>query len=323
MISFCSTRDPALLASAGEALEVGLASDGGLFIPQSFPTIDVAALPSESFQEMAKMWLHAWLKGTEFEKDISSVVDDALNFSVPIYRLDENTAVLELFHGPTLSFKDNGARTMARLLGQRLARTGGNRIILVATSGDTGSAVADGFAGIDGIQVVLLYPSGGVSEIQERQLIVERPNVQALRVKGSFDDCQQLVKGAFADPALVGIPLSTANSINIGRLLPQMLYYVWAVKHLQNNDIEFYVPSGNLGNMTAGVMTHLAGLSVHGLRAAHNANDFYPAFLLDPSTAFGSTIQTLSNAMDVGGPFKFRETAGFIESGQNASVNSG
>lgn len=125
MISFCSTRDPALLASAGEALEVGLASDGGLFIPQSFPTIDVAALPSESFQEMAKMWLHAWLKGTEFEKDISSVVDDALNFSVPIYRLDENTAVLELFHGPTLSFKDYGARTMARLLGQRLARTGG------------------------------------------------------------------------------------------------------------------------------------------------------------------------------------------------------
>jgi len=305
MISFCSTRDPALLASAGEALEVGLASDGGLFIPQSFPTIDVAALPSESFQEMAKMWLHAWLKGTEFEKDISSVVDDALNFSVPIYRLDENTAVLELFHGPTLSFKDYGARTMARLLGQRLARTGGNRIILVATSGDTGSAVADGFAGIDGIQVVLLYPSGGVSEIQERQLIVERPNVQALRVKGSFDDCQQLVKGAFADPALVGIPLSTANSINIGRLLPQMLYYVWAVKHLQNNDIEFYVPSGNLGNMTAGVMTHLAGLSVHGLRAAHNANDFYPAFLLDPSTAFGSTIQTLSNAMDVGAPSKF------------------
>lgn len=314
MISFCSTRNPSLVASAGEVLELGLAPDGGLFVPRSIPRIDIATLPTASFQEMSKAWMHAWLKDTEFEDDLASVVEDALDFPVPLVHLDERTVVLELFHGPTLSFKDFGARTMARLLGRRLGRTGGNRVILVATSGDTGSAVADGFAGIEGIRVVLLYPGGGVSETQERQLIVERPNVQAVRVKGTFDDCQRLVKGVFADPSLSGIPLSTANSINMGRLLPQMLYYVWAVKTLQDNDIEFVVPSGNLGNLTAGVMAHLAGLPVHGFLAAHNANDFFPSFLLDSDKKFGSTIQTLSNAMDVGAPSNFERLQVLLES---------
>ena len=219
---------------------------------------------------------------------------------MPLAGAWDGVFVLELFHGPTLSFKDVGARTMARLLGHTL---GGETVtILAATSGDTGSAVADGFAGVEGVRVVLLYPKGQVSAVQERQLIVARANVQALAVEGTFDDCQRLVKAAFTETQPGGTRLSSANSINVGRLLPQMLYYAWAVRQGGFDDVVFCVPSGNLGNLTAGMLAMRAGLPVRRFLAAHNANDGFPCFLEGGEAPAGASVRTLSNAMDVGVP---------------------
>jgi threonine synthase len=223
----------------------------------------------------------------------------------------ENLYVLELFHGPTLSFKDFGARTMARLMASILEKRGESLTILVATSGDTGSAVADGFAGLDAIDVVLLYPKGKVSEVQERQLIVERPGVEVYAVEGTFDDCQRMVKAAFVDEALDHLDLSSANSINIGRLLPQMLYYIWAVVQLGGRSTCFCVPSGNLGNLTGGVMAALSGLPVRQFIAAHNANNFFPLYLEGEREEFKDSVRTLSNAMDVGAPSNFERLTYF------------
>ncbi|NNF03832.1 MAG: threonine synthase, partial [Rhodothermales bacterium] len=213
--------------------------------------------------------------------------------------------VLELYHGPTLSFKDFGARTLARLLSHFVAGEDRELTILVATSGDTGSAVADGFAGVEGIRVVLLYPENQVSAVQESQLIVTRPNVYPLRVRGRFDDCQRMVKDAFSDDALADVPLSTANSINIGRLLPQMLYYAWTQVRLDTSDLTFCVPSGNLGNLTAGMWAASTGMPCRGFIAAHNRNDFFPEFLSGSDASFRPSVQTPSNAMDVGAPSNF------------------
>ena len=226
---------------------------------------------------------------------------------MPLKELEAGLWVLELFHGPTLSFKDFGARTMARLMQHFLNRRGETRTILVATSGDTGSAVADGFAGMDNIEVVLLYPAGKVSEVQERQLIMKRDGVRSFKVEGDFDDCQRLVKQAFVDPALAHLPLSSANSINIGRLLPQSLYYLWASKETGLEAPNFCVPSGNLGNLTGGVFASLMGQSVQRFLVAHNVNRYFPDFLSSAAEAFGfpATIPTLSNAMDVGSPSNF------------------
>jgi threonine synthase len=305
-----STRGADRNRSLGEVIEAGLSSDGGLFLPRNMPHVDAGSLSTQSFLDLSLGIMEHWLDGSEYRETWQDILRDALSFPVPIIPLSEDVFVCELFHGPTLSFKDFGARTMARLLGDRLARTGEERVILVATSGDTGSAVADGFAGIEGIHVVLLFPGGGVSEVQERQLVVERPGVHPFRVDGSFDDCQQLVKAAFHHPAWASIPLSTANSINIGRLLPQMLYYWWAVLNLTRvlgvpGKPFVCVPSGNLGNLTAGVMAHLSGMPVGGFRAAHNANDFFVRFLSNGEEDAAATIRTLSNAMDVGAPSNF------------------
>ena len=190
---------------------------------------------------------------------------------------------------------------MAFLLGERIRETGKSVTILVATSGDTGSAVADGLSGMEGVRVVLLFPASQTSRIQEQQLIVKRTGVLPLRVKGNFDDCQRLVKGAFEVQRLQDLNLSTANSINIGRLIPQMLYYVWAAKMLGTPHISFVVPSGNLGNLTAGVMAHLSGMPVSQFVTAHNSNDFFSRYLSDQT----ASIRTLSNAMDVGSPSNY------------------
>ncbi len=315
-----STRGVDTNRSLGEAIEAGLASDGGLFLPRTMPYVDADSLSTQSFRDMSLGIMKHWLEGSEYRDSWQDILTDALSFPVPIVPLSEELFVCELFHGPTLSFKDFGARTMAQLLGDRLARTGEERVILVATSGDTGSAVADGFAGIEGIHVVLLFPSGGVSEVQERQLVVERPGVHPFRVEGSFDDCQRLVKAAFHHPAWSSIPLSTANSINIGRLLPQMLYYWWAVLNLPRGlgipgKPFVCVPSGNLGNLTAGVMAHLSGMPVGGFRAAHNANDFFVRFLSNGEADTAATIRTLSNAMDVGAPSNFERLMALLPDG--------
>jgi len=305
-IRFVSTRGKAPALTFDEALLQGLASDGGLYIPERVPQLPSTVWrAARSFPEMAAEVLARWLQGVFPEETVSRVTAEALSFPVPLVPLGDGLYVLELFHGPTLSFKDFGARTMARFAREVLRRRDERLLVLVATSGDTGSAVADGFAGLERVQVGLLYPYGQVSPVQERQLIVQRPGVQAFAVHGTFDDCQRLVKSAFADPDFSRVRLSSANSINVGRLLPQMLYYIWAVAEGGFDEVVFCVPSGNLGNLTGGVLAALSGLPVRRFIAAHNANDFFPRFLAGEGPAFGPSRRTLSNAMDVGAPSNF------------------
>ncbi|MDZ7705930.1 MAG: threonine synthase [Trueperaceae bacterium] len=305
---YYSTRDAAKTqVSFEEALLAGLAPDGGLYVPTTVPEVpDADWRDAATFDDLAVNVLGHWLAGEIGAATLANLVRDALDFPVPVVLLGDDVGVLELFHGPTLSFKDFGARTMARLMSHFLARRGERLTILVATSGDTGSAVADGFAGQDNIDVVLLYPKGKVSDVQERQLIVARPGVRAFAVEGSFDDCQRLVKAAFVDPELAHLPLSSANSINIGRLLPQSLYYLWAARSYETAPL-ICVPSGNLGNLTGGVLASRMGLGVPRFLVAHNANDFFPRYLdaRAEAYAFRDTVATLSNAMDVGAPSNF------------------
>ena len=290
----------------------GLAPDGGLYVPDRVPPLPEGWREASSLGDLGARVLPRWIDDLPADR-VAAIARDALDFDTPVVPLSDDRFVLELFHGPTLSFKDVGARTMARLMNAALERRDGRALILVATSGDTGSAVADGFAGMERIEVVLLYPKGRVSEVQERQLIVARPNVRAFAVEGAFDDCQRMVKEAFVDPALAGLPLSSANSINIGRLLPQALYYVWAAIQLERAHgiaapgLRVCVPSGNLGNLTGGVLADRMGLGVGHFLAAHNANDFFPDYLAGRRSAFDfpSTRATHSNAMDVGAPSNF------------------
>ncbi|MCS7068624.1 MAG: threonine synthase [Meiothermus sp.] len=309
MIRYYSTRDPHKNpVRFEEALLKGLAPDGGLYVPDQIPRLEPALWQqARSIADVGVAVLGAWLKDEMPLADLEPILREALNFPCPLVKLSDDLYVLELFHGPTLSFKDFGARTMARLMQYFLRKRGERRIILVATSGDTGSAVADGFAGQDNIEVVLLYPKGKVSAVQERQLITRRPGVRSFAVEGSFDDCQRMVKEAFVDPELAHLPLSSANSINIGRLLPQALYYLWAARQLPAERVNFCVPSGNLGNLMGGVLAAWMGQPVHKFIAAHNANHFFPDFLQGKAEAYGfhPTIATLSNAMDVGSPSNF------------------
>ncbi|MEM1270801.1 MAG: threonine synthase, partial [Bacteroidota bacterium] len=307
--SFISTRAQGVAAENGAvgfttALLKGLAPDGGLFVPSSVPALPNGWSAAASLSEVATHALTAWL-GHEFEQEtIAGIAADALNFDTPVVHVADQLYVLELFHGPTLSFKDVGARTMARFMANALSGREEHVTILVATSGDTGSAVADGFAGQGNIDVVLLYPKGRVSEVQERQLIVERPNVRAFSVEGTFDDCQRMVKEAFADPRFERFNLSSANSINIGRLLPQMSYYLWAGIQLGEPAL-VCVPSGNLGNLTAGMLASDMGWTTNGFLAAHNANPFFPDVLAGHEERQRGTVQTASNAMDVGRPSNY------------------
>ncbi len=309
MISYYSTRDKNKnLVSFEEALLKGLAPDGGLFIPNSIPNIAAKAwLEASSLADIGFNVLGEWLKSEIEQPALEALVRDALNFDCPVKQLSDDLWVLELFHGPTLSFKDFGARTMARLMQYFLQKRDEKRLILVATSGDTGSAVADGFAGQDNIEVVLLYPKGKVSRVQERQLIVEREGVRSFAVEGNFDDCQRMVKEAFMDDSLSHLPLSSANSINIGRLLPQSLYYLWAVNRSGLTAPNVCVPSGNLGNLTGGIFASFVGQDIAKFIAAHNANHFFPDYLNATVDAFDfhSTLATVSNAMDVGSPSNF------------------
>lgn len=305
-----STRGGEVSISLEEALLKGLARDGGLYIPDAVPSLSsVNWRGSEQFSILAADILHLWLGEVLGRDEVSTLAAEAFNFDVPVVPLEgkawQGVYVLELFHGPTLSFKDFGARTMARLMSHFLRGRGESVTILVATSGDTGSAVADGFAGQDHIRVVLLYPQGQVSPVQERQLIIRRPGVFPFAVQGTFDDCQRMVKQAFVDADLSHVLLSSANSINIGRLIPQSLYYVWAVNRGSFEEVVFSVPSGNLGDLTGGVLAWLGGLPVRKFIAAHNANDFFPRYLSEGKEEYRDSARTLSNAMDVGVPSNY------------------
>ncbi|MEO0557035.1 MAG: threonine synthase [Bacteroidota bacterium] len=300
---FISTRGASPTVPFATALLDGLAPDGGLYVPTHIPPLASGWEHASSMAEIGAHVLRPWLANDFGTDRLDAIVADALSFPIPLVGLAEDgwdqISVLELFHGPTLSFKDVGARTMARLMAEVLDEP---ITILAATSGDTGSAVADGFAGVEGVRVVLLYPKGQVSAVQERQLVVERSGVQTLAVEGTFDDCQRLVKAAFQSPPK-GVRLSSANSINIGRLLPQMTYYAWALRQLESDESPIViVPSGNLGNLTAGVLMQLSGLPIRHFVAAHNANDGFPRFLTGGPPPEGISVRTLSNAMDVGTP---------------------
>mgnify|MGYP001409804305 CR=1 FL=1 len=291
--------------SFDDAMLAGLAPDGGLYWPTSIAPLPLGweSLPSPA--ALAQAVLPPYMGE-------AAAVAGGLDFAWPVTRLADDVFVLELFHGPTAAFKDVGARSLARAMDAALARRGERVTVLTATSGDTGSAVADAFAGLERVRVAVLYPSGGVSPVQEAQLTAARPGVRTFAVAGTFDDCQRLVKAAFSDAELAGVRLSSANSINVGRLLPQLLYYLWGTARAwealgRREPLEVVVPSGNLGNLTAGLLAAEAGLSVAGFLAAHNRNDYFPRHLAGAAAAyaFSGSVRTPSNAMDVGAPSNF------------------
>jgi len=297
-----------------QALLDGLAPDGGLYLPGDLPGFDArerAALRGRPLGEVAVAVLGR-LVGDEFDRPrFDALVRDAFDFPAPTVPLGGGLSVLELFHGPTLAFKDFGARFLARVFGYLLEARGDHATILVATSGDTGSAVAQGFFGVPRVRVVVLYPNGKVSPFQEAQMATLGGNVLALRVPGTFDDCQRLVKAAFVDEGLRPLNLSSANSINIGRLLPQAVYYFDSYLRAvpDEGEVVFAVPSGNLGNLTAGVLAQHAGLPVKRFVSACNTNDVLPEYLLTGLYRARPAVATMSNAMDVGDPSNFARLA--------------
>ncbi|MGE0816684.1 MAG: threonine synthase [Vicinamibacterales bacterium] len=292
----------------GEAIVRGLAPDGGLYVPTSIPAMspsDVAALAGRPIDEMAAALIAPLAEDTFDPPALRRLLAAALDFPAPLRPLDDGLYVLELFHGPTLAFKDFGARTMARLLAAVASGPGGPLTVLVATSGDTGGAVADAFFGVAGTRVVVLYPRGRVSPTQEAQFATLGGNVTAVAVEGTFDDCQRLVKEAFGDATLAArARLTSANSINIGRLLPQMAYYAAAVAQLPAGAAPpvVVVPSGNLGNLTAGVMARRRGVPIARFVSATTVNDPFPRFLASGRFEPRRAVPTLASAMDVGHP---------------------
>lgn len=290
----------------------GLAPDGGLYMPKEIPVLPDSfwsSLKELSFNEIAFEIAKPYFGGELSDEELHSVIEDAFNFPVPITDVEENNFVLELFHGPTLAFKDFGARFMARLFSEKARKDQQEVTILVATSGDTGSAVAHGFYKVDGVKVCLLFPKGKVSKLQEQQMATLGENVTALEVEGVFDDCQRLVKQAFTDQELNSkMRLSSANSINIARLLPQSFYYAYAVSVLQKKGIDepvFSVPSGNFGNLTGGLLAMKMGMPAKHFLAATNVNDVVPEYLKGDQFEPRDSVQTISNAMDVGNPSNF------------------
>jgi threonine synthase len=303
----CSTKDRGLSVSFTEAVRQGIAPDGGLFVPSTIresPAGFIDAIGGLTFQEISFEVARLLIGGEIPEPDLRGIVGEAITFDAPLRRLDEQTAVLELFHGPTLAFKDFGARFMARTMAHIRRAESREYTVLVATSGDTGSAVADAFHGMTGVSVVLLYPSGRVSPTQESQLTTLTGNVTALEIEGTFDDCQRLVKQSFADREIASRrSLTSANSINVARLIPQTFYYFNAFARLgEKARVVFSVPSGNLGNLTAGLVAWKMGLPVDRFVAAMNVNGVLGRYLGTGVYAPGHAVTTLSNAMDVADP---------------------
>ncbi len=303
-----STKNPSLSVSFIEAVEHGSPGDGGLFMPMTIPAFSkhlVQSLHGMSFQEIAFQAARLLLENEIPDRALRQVIEESVTFPASLRMIDDHSAVLELFHGPTCAFKDFGARFMARLLAYLHRNDHTPITVLVATSGDTGSAVAHGFRDTEGVSVVLLYPSGKVAPLQELQLTTAGKHVTALEIDGSFDDCQRLVKQAFVDPELASKrKLTSANSINIGRLLPQTFYYFQAYAQLGPDppSVIFSIPSGNLGNLTAGLMAERMGLPVKMFVAGSNINDTLPRYLATGRLEPAASVSTISSAMDVGDP---------------------
>jgi threonine synthase len=313
-MKYYSTNKEAPLASLKRAVIKGLAGDKGLYMPENIDLLKdfvIGEMKNMTFQEVAQT-VAAALFGDDVHGDtLERIVADTLPFDTPVVHLHDNIYSLELFHGPTLAFKDVGARFMARLLGYFIDCEGVKDVnVLVATSGDTGSAVANGFLGVEGVKVYVLYPKGKVSPIQECQFTTLGRNITALEIDGTFDDCQALVKSAFMDEEMnEHSKLTSANSINIARFLPQSFYYFYAYAQLDKigkaDGLVISVPSGNFGNLTAGLVAHWMGLPVKRFIAANNLNDVFLDYLKTGVFTPRPSVATLANAMDVGNPSNF------------------
>ena len=313
-MQYYSTNKQAPDVTLEEAVVKGLAADKGLFMPftiKPLPQEFYDSIDTLGFQEIAYRVADAFF-GEDVPADtLKQIVYDTLSFDVPLVEVTENIYSLELFHGPTLAFKDVGGRFMARLLGYFIRKEGKKQVnVLVATSGDTGSAVANGFLGVEGIHVYVLYPKGKVSEIQEKQFTTLGQNITALEVDGTFDDCQALVKSAFMDEELNRhMKLTSANSINVARFLPQSFYYFNAYAQLDKlgkaDELVVCVPSGNFGNITAGLFAYWMGLPIKRFVAANNRNDVFLEYLNTGTYTPRPSVATLANAMDVGDPSNF------------------
>lgn len=326
-MNYYSTNHKAPTATLEEAVIKGLAPDRGLYMPEEIKTLPASFfnhIDTLSFQEIA-FEVATCFFGDDIEAaDLKNIVCDTLSFDIPIVNIENNIYSLELFHGPTLAFKDVGARFMARLLRHFIRKESRGQVnVLVATSGDTGSAVANGFLGVDGIHVYVLYPKGKVSPIQESQFTTLDRNITALEVDGVFDDCQTLVKQAFMDEELNRqMRLTSANSINVARFLPQAFYYFYAYAQLKRqgkaDNVVVCVPSGNFGNLCAGLFAHRMGLPVKRFIAANNANDVFYQYLKTGTYTPQSSKQTLANAMDVGSPSNFARIAALFNGNHGA-----
>lgn len=310
-MKFYSLNNPDLQATFKEAVIAGIAPDKGLYFPES-----ITSLPKDFFEkieqlsnhEIAFKAIHQFVNADIPDTVLKEIIANTLDFDFPVVPVEENVASLELFHGPTMAFKDVGARFMANCLGYFSQGEKQDVTVLVATSGDTGGAVANGFLGVDGVKVVILYPSGKVSDIQEKQLTTLGQNIEAMEVDGTFDDCQRMVKTAFLDTEITDHKkLTSANSINVARWLPQLFYFLFAFKQAKSKgkEIVFSVPSGNFGNICAGMVAQKLGMPVKHFVAATNVNDVVPKFMENGIYEPVPSKATISNAMDVGDPSNF------------------
>ncbi|WP_109300830.1 threonine synthase [Aquimarina sp. AU474] len=310
-MNYYSLNNNAPKVTFEDAVIKGLAPDRGLYFPE-----EITSLPQSFFEnienldnvEIAYQAIQQFVGDEIPEVELKDILEDVLSFDFPVIEIEENIASLELFHGPTMAFKDVGARFMARCLGYFNRENENHVTVLVATSGDTGGAVANGFLGVKGVDVVILYPTGKVSAIQEKQLTTLGQNITALEVDGVFDDCQEMVKTAFLDKSITDFKqLTSANSINIARWLPQLFYFLFAYKQVKHKgkDITFSVPSGNFGNICAGIVAHKLGLPVKHFIASTNINDTVVRYLKTSEYNPKPSKATISNAMDVGNPSNF------------------
>lgn len=310
-MQYYSTNNKSVTASFKEATIQGQAPDKGLYYPSKIPTLSkdfIGRIESLSREEIALKVIEPYVADSIPSSELKRIVSETIAFDFPLVSITENISTLELFHGPTLAFKDVGARFMSRCLGYFVKNENKKVTVLVATSGDTGGAVANGFYDVEGINVVILYPSGKVSSTQEVQLTTLGKNITALEVEGTFDDCQQMVKNAFADADLrKKVFLTSANSINVARWLPQQFYYFFAYQQWKDksNPPVVCVPSGNFGNICAGLLAYRSGLPASHFVAACNANDTVSQYLNNGNYQIKKSVATISNAMDVGNPSNF------------------
>lgn len=310
-MNYYSLNKQAPNTSFRDAVIKGLAPDKGLYFPESITPLPKSfweAIDHFTYADMAFEAIKQFVSPEIPEAVLKNIVEETLSFDFPVVKLSESISTLELYHGPTMAFKDVGARFMARCLGYFNKEKSHEVTVLVATSGDTGGAVANGFLGVKGVNVVILYPSGKVSDIQEKQLTTLGQNIKALEVHGTFDDCQAMVKTAFLDETLTSqMQLTSANSINVARWLPQLFYFMFAYKQLHNQykNIVFSVPSGNFGNICAGMMAQQLGLPINHFIASNNANNVVTRYLTSRLYDPIPSVQTISNAMDVGAPSNF------------------